>query len=77
MWIVVATFLMSDPFFPEVTDNVYLVKIYTNIIISRLGRLWSGNDDHVNIYQINIVICPDKKRPGPKAQLSTSKVLVL
>lgn len=31
----------------------------------------------VNLYQTNAILCSDKKGPGPKAQLSPSKVQVL
>lgn len=39
--------------------------------------LRSGHDIPVNLHQMNVTLCSDKKRPGPKAQLSPSEVLVL
>ena len=27
---------------------------------------WSGDDVPVNLYQTNVILCPDKKEPGPK-----------
>ena len=38
---------------------------------------WSGNNVCVNLYQMNVILCPDKKGQNPKAQLSPSKVRVL
>ena len=40
-------------------------------------RSWSGNDVPINLYQINVILCPDKKGQGSKVQLSPSKVPVL
>ena len=40
-------------------------------------RSWSGSDVPVNLYQMNVILCPDKKEQGPKAQLAPSKVPVL
>ena len=40
-------------------------------------RSWSSNDVAVDLYQMNIILCPDKKGPGPKAQLLPSKVPIL
>ena len=40
-------------------------------------RSWSGNDVPVNLYQKNVILCPDKKGQSPKAQLLPSKVPVL
>ena len=40
-------------------------------------RLWSGNDVPVNLYQKDFILCSYRKGPGPKAQLSPSKVPVL
>ena len=40
-------------------------------------RSWSGSYVPVNLYQMNVILCPDKKEQGPKAQLSLSKVPVL
>ena len=40
-------------------------------------RSWSGNDVPVNLYQMNVILCPDQKGQSPKAQLSPSKVLAL
>ena len=38
---------------------------------------WSGNVVAVNLYQVNVILCPDKKGQTPKGQLSPSKVRVL
>ena len=38
---------------------------------------WAGNDVAVNLYQVNVILCPDKKGQTPKAQLTPSKVRVL
>ena len=38
---------------------------------------WLGNDVPINLYQMNVILCPDKKGQNPKAQLSPSKVRVL
>ena len=38
---------------------------------------WSGNDVPVNLYQMNVILCPDQKGQSPKAQLSPSKVPIL
>lgn len=40
-------------------------------------RSWSGNNVPVNLYQTNVILCPEKKGQGPKVQLLTSKVQVL
>lgn len=40
-------------------------------------RSWSGNDVLVILYEMNVILCSDKKGQGPKAQLLPSKVLVL
>ena len=40
-------------------------------------RSWSGNNVPVNFCQTNVILCPDKKGQGPKAQLSPTKVPVL
>ena len=40
-------------------------------------RSRSGNHVPVNLYQINIILCSDKKGKGPQAQLSPSRVLDL
>ena len=40
-------------------------------------RSWSGNDVPVNLYQMNVILCPDQKGQSPKAQPSPSKVQVL
>ena len=37
-------------------------------------RSWSGHDVPVNVHQTNVSLCSDKKRQGPKAQLSPSEV---
>ena len=37
----------------------------------------SGNDVPVNLYKMNVILCPDKKGQSPKAQHSPSKVPVL
>ena len=34
------------------------------------AQSWSGNYVPVNLYQINVIVCPDKKGLSPKAQLS-------
>ena len=39
-------------------------------------RSWSGNDVPVNLYQMNVILCPDQKGQSPKAQPSPSKVQV-
>ena len=39
-------------------------------------RSWSGNYDPINLYQMNGILCPDKKEQGSKTQLSPSKVPV-
>ena len=36
-------------------------------------RSWSGSDVPVNLYQMNVILCPDKKEQGPKAQLAPSR----
>ena len=38
---------------------------------------WSDNSIPVNLYQMNAILCSDKKRQGLEAQLSPSKVQVL
>ena len=40
-------------------------------------RSWSANNVPVNLYQTNVILCPEKKGQGPKVQLLTSKVQVL
>ena len=40
-------------------------------------RSRSGNHVPVNLYQMNIILCSDKKGKGPQAQLSPSRVLDL
>ena len=40
-------------------------------------RSWSGNDVLVILYQMNVILCSDKKGQGPKAQLFPSEVQVL
>ena len=40
-------------------------------------QLWSGNYVPVNLYQINVILCPDKKWQSPKAQSPPSKLSVL
>ena len=40
-------------------------------------RSRSGNDVPVSLYQMDVIICPDKKGQSPKAQLSPSKAPVL
>ena len=40
-------------------------------------RSWSGNHVPINLYQVNVTLCPDKKGQGPRAQLSPSKVSFL
>ena len=40
-------------------------------------RSQSGNDLLVTLYQTNVILCSNKKRQAPKAQLSPSKVQVL
>ena len=40
-------------------------------------RSWSGNDVLLILYQMNAILCSDKKGQGPKAKLLPSKVLVL
>ena len=42
-------------------------------------EVWSrsGNDVPINLYQMHVILCPDKKGQNPKAQLSPSKVRVL
>ena len=37
----------------------------------------SGNDVPVNLYKMNVILCPDKKGQASKVQLSPSKVPVL
>ena len=32
-------------------------------------RSWSGNDVPENLYQMNVILCPDEKGQSPKAQL--------
>ena len=39
--------------------------------------LRTGKNAHVNLYQRNVILCPDKKGPCAKAQLSSSEVPVL
>ena len=38
---------------------------------------WSSDDVPVNLYQMNVILCPDQKVQSPTAQLSHSKVPVL
>ena len=38
---------------------------------------WSDNDVSVNLYQMNVILCPDQKEQSPKVQLSPSKVPAL
>lgn len=40
-------------------------------------RSQSGEDVPVNLYQTNVLLCPDNKVPSPRAQPSPSKVQVL
>ena len=40
-------------------------------------RSLSGKDVPVSLYQMNVILCPDKKGKGPKTQLSPSRVSVL
>ena len=42
-------------------------------------EVWSrsGNDVPINLYQMNVILCPDQKGQSCKAQLSPSKVPVL
>ena len=40
-------------------------------------RSWSSNDVPINLYQMNVILCPDQKGQSCKAQLSPSKVPVL
>ena len=40
-------------------------------------RSGSGNDIPVSLYQMNVILCPDKLRQGSKVQLSHSRVPVL
>ena len=37
-------------------------------------RSWSGNHVPINLYQTNVILHPDKKGQGPRAQISPSKV---
>ena len=37
-------------------------------------RSWSGNDNPVNLYRMNVILCLDKKGKSHKAKLSPSKV---
>ena len=32
-------------------------------------RSWSANDNPINLYQINVILCLDKKGKNPKAKL--------
>ena len=38
---------------------------------------WSGNNVCVNLYQMNVILCPDQTGQSPKAQRLLSKVPVL
>ena len=40
-------------------------------------RSWSGNHVPINLYQTNVILRPDKKGQGPRAQLSPSKASFL
>ena len=40
-------------------------------------KSWSANDVPVNLYQMNVILCPDEKGQSPKAQLLPSRVPVL
>ena len=40
-------------------------------------RSWSDHHLPVNLYQMNVILYPDKKGPGPKAQLIPSEVHIL
>ena len=40
-------------------------------------RSWSGNDVPENLYQMNVILCPDQKGQSPNAQLSPSKLPAL
>ena len=33
-------------------------------------RSWSGNDVPENLYQMNVILCPDEKGQSPEAHLS-------
>ena len=41
------------------------------------AQSWSGNYVPVNLYQVNAILCSDKKGWGPQAQLSPSEVQIL
>ena len=38
---------------------------------------WSGSNVPIHLYQMNVILCPDKKEQSHKAQLLPSKVPVL
>ena len=40
-------------------------------------RSWSSNNVPINLYQINVILCPDEKEQSPKARLCPSKVPAL
>ena len=49
--------------------------VVANFLVSEPLFLRSGNTVPVNRHQTNVILCPDKKGQGPKAQLSPSEVL--
>lgn len=48
-----------------------------NFMMSEPVLLRTGKNAPINLYQKNVILCPDKKGPGAKAQLSSSEVPVL
>ena len=40
-------------------------------------KSWAGNYVPINLYQVDAILCSDKKGWGPQAQLSLSEVQIL
>ena len=51
--------------------------VVANLWVSDPLFLKSGHNVPVSFCQTNVILCPDKKGQGPKAQLSATKVPVL
>ena len=64
--------LSAKPFYRKSEGGVWLVV--KNFLVSDPLFLRSGHDIPVNLHQTNVTLCSDKKRQGPKTQLSPSEV---
>ena len=71
---------LKNPKLPESSQqSPFLGKVRGSVVSPcRLLRVrafvlevksWSGNDVPINFYQTNIILCSDRKGPGPKAHL--------